>query len=233
MTRISILRRGLATVAVAAAVVTASAGLSGAQAATTAATTMSTSSSATVTAGRTVTLTLSLRSAITGSVIPNVPVTLWSRPWATTTWSVAANTTTNSSGVASVVVKPMHNTQYVWVFAGNAQYQAQESGIVNIWVAPWIYITANHPSATTLNVWGSVTPDETGQAVVLQRLINGAWSNIGSAIIKSQVMPNGHTATGYSFHLSGLTLHSYYFRAFRAGTGSNAQGYSATLHVTF
>jgi len=208
--------------------------LTDAAAAPAAAATMSTSSSSTVIAGRTATLTLTLRSGTTGAVIPGVVVKLWSRPSSASGWTLVASATTSSSGVASVAVKPLHNTQYEWTFAGNSQYQPQTSGIVTLLVAQAISITANHPTATTLNVWGGVTPNETGQIVVLQRLINGVWTSLGSgAVIKSQTLPNGVTATSYLFHLGGLTLHSYVFRATRAATSTNVAGVSATLTVTF
>lgn len=234
MTRSSAIKRAGIAALIAASVFTGSSSLSGATAATAAASTMTTSSSITVIAGRTATLTLTLRSATTGAVIPGVVVKLWSRPSSTAGWTLVASATTSSSGVASVVVKPLHNTQYEWTFAGNSQFQPQTSGIVTLLVAQAISITANHPTATTLNVWGGVTPNETGQIVILQRLINGVWTSLGSgAVIKSQRLPNGVTATSYLFHLSGLTLHSYVFRATRAATSTNAAGVSATLTVTF
>lgn len=185
-------------------------------------------------AGRTATLTLTLRSATTGAVIPGVVVKLWSRPGSSAGWAVVTSATTSSSGVASVVVTPLHNTQYEWTFSGNSQFQPQTSDVVTVLVAQAISITANHPSATSLNVWGGVTPNEPGQIVVLQRLINGVWTSLGSgAVIRSQRLPNGVTATSYLFHLSGLTLHSYVFRATRAATSTNAAGVSAKLTVTF
>jgi hypothetical protein len=221
-------RTSIAALAAASLIATTS-GMSPATAAT--ATAAATSSSATVIAGRTATLTLTLRSATTGAVIPGVVVKLWSRPSSSAGWVFVASTTTSSSGVASVVIKPLHNTQYVWTFAGNSQYQPVTSSVVNIVVAQGVSINANHPSATTINIWGAVTPDETGQTVVLQRLLSGTWRSILSATIKSQVMPNGHSAVGYSFHLGGFTPGTYTYRATRAATSSNGSGVSATLII--
>ncbi|HEV7191918.1 MAG TPA: hypothetical protein VGN35_01845 [Jatrophihabitantaceae bacterium] len=232
MTRTSAFRRASAATLIAAAVFAGTAGVSAAAAAV--ATTASTSSSSTVIAGRSATLTITLRSGTTGAIIPGVVVKLWSRPSSSAAWTFVASATTSSSGVASVVVKPLHNTQYEWTFAGNSQFQPVTSGVVTLLVAQAISITANHPSATTLNVWGGVTPNETGQIVVLQRLINGVWTSLGSgAVIKSQTLPNGVTATSYLFHLGGLTLHSYVLRATRAATATNVAGVSATLTVSF
>lgn len=232
MTRSSTLKRIVAAALVAASLVAANTTSAGA--ATSIRATTAASSTATVIAGRTATLTLTLRSDTTGAVIPGVVVKLWSRPSSSTAWTFVASATTSSSGVASIVVKPLHNTQYEWTFAGNSQFQPQTSGVVTLLVAQAISITANHPTATTLNVWGAVSPNETGQVVVLQRLVSGVWRNVGTgAVIKSQRLPNGSTATSYLFHLSGLTLHSYVFRATRAATSTNAAGVSATLTVTF
>ena len=81
---------------------------------------------------------------------------------------------------------------------------------------------------------GGVKPDETGQIVVVQRLISGVWANVGSgSVIKRSVMPNGVESTGYLVPHRGSpgTRTCSVGRALRHRRTS--AGVSATLIVKF
>jgi 5-hydroxyisourate hydrolase-like protein (transthyretin family) len=198
-----------------------------------AASTMAASStSITVIAGRTATLTIRLQDPTSGAPIRNVPVKLSARADSTKPWTAVATATTNSSGDAALAVKPLHNTQYVWTFAGNSQYAPTTSAVVNVLVAPAVSITAARPSSSTLSIWGGVTPSATGQKVGLQLKVGRVWKTWAAAVvITSQRMPNGRTSVGYLFHLSGIHNGTYVTRATRPATSTNAAGGSPTLTI--
>jgi hypothetical protein len=221
------IRRNAAYLAVAALMSVAPALLNPASAL--AATTTSVSS-ATIVAGHTATLTLRLQDPRTGALVTGATVKLWWRANSSQSWALVGSTTTNSSGVASMTVKPWHNTQYEWTFAGNSHYAPATSAVVTVWVAQAVTITAARTSASTIAIYGTVAPNETGQTVVVQRSVSGSWRTVASAVIKSQVMPSGTTQVGYVVR-ANVGAATYVFRATRAATTTNVAGFSPTLTV--
>ena len=193
----------------------------------------SAATTSTVVACNSVVLTIRMQNASTGAAIVGVTVKLIARTDPNHPFGLAATATTNASGVASATVKPLRNMQYEWTFAGNGTYPATTSAIITILVAQALTITAARPSASTLSIYGTVAPNETGQAVGLQRQVNGVWRPFAAAVtIKSQRMPNGAITVGYRFNLNGIGPGTYVVRTSRAATSINAAGTSKTLNLT-
>jgi hypothetical protein len=96
--------------------------------------------------------------------------------------------------------------------------------------------TVKHKKATKL--FGTVSPNETGQHVAIQQLVKGKWKSVagksGTATIKKQKLPSGKKTVGYVFTLKESKPGHYTFRVTRAATTTNAAGRSTsiTLHVT-
>ncbi|MGH9169747.1 MAG: choice-of-anchor Q domain-containing protein [Acidimicrobiales bacterium] len=190
----------------------------------------------TITHGLALTVSSKLTDSVLGEAIAGAKLVLKSRHGTSGSFTDVTSATTSASGVASVSVKPGVNTQLEWVFAGSSGHLAATSQPETVSVAPVVeaYLLRTHgvhPAVVT--VYGTLAPQDAGQQVVLEILVGSSWkATKATAVISSQVMPNGHTEVGYVLERTETTAGTYKFRVRRAATSTNVAGLSRQLTFT-
>jgi hypothetical protein len=77
-----------------------------------------------------------------------------------------------------------------------------------------------------------VSPNESGQAVVLQQLVKGKWKTLAiRATIKKQKLPNHKATVGFVLVIKEAKAGTYTFRVLRAATPHNTSGMSKNLRL--
>ncbi|HEY2272061.1 MAG TPA: choice-of-anchor Q domain-containing protein, partial [Jatrophihabitantaceae bacterium] len=173
----------------------------------------------------------------THGAVSGVPLKLQSRVGTSGAFQAVSTAQTSSLGKATATVSPSASTQYRWKFAGNAADAAVASQPVLITVAQVVSAAAVAAQVVRdhkITIYGTVTPNEQGQTVQLQRYTGGKWKDAGAtATVHSQVLPGQHKTTlGYVLHITEAQAGTYKFRVYRAATAKNAPGHSATVTIT-
>ena len=128
------------------------------------------------------TFTVSGRLTQDGAGAASKPVTIQQRPFGASSWTTAANATTNGDGdYAAAVGKPSKHTQYRAMFAGGGGLLASLSGPVTAQVRVGVPFNVSDstlsPGQTAL-FSGKVLPGHAGKKVLLQQLTNSGWVTI-------------------------------------------------------
>jgi hypothetical protein len=200
------------------------------------ATTLDRPSATTINYGKTTALTTMLTDSKTSKPIPGVVVSLWSRSGSSGPFSEVAKAKTSTSGAASITVGPKATTRYEWQSVGSSGHDPATSSIGTVSVAQIVNVavtkTSVAPGKPTV-LYGTVSPNESGQTVVLEELVAGNWTHPGeSAVVKLQTLPNGKREVGYEIGFSTKKPGTYVLRVQRASTATNSAGVSKRVSVT-
>jgi hypothetical protein len=189
----------------------------------------------TINEGAKLSVTTTLTDAAHSTPITGATVTLLGRAGSTGAFATVATVVTNSSGLATASVKPTVNGQYEWQFAGSSGHASATSAAQAVNVAQVVTATvapASVKHGTAAKIYGTVSPNENGQVVVLQQLVNGKWKTLTvRATIKKQLLPNHKTAVGFVLTIKEATKGTFTFRVMRAATAHNASGVSTSLKL--
>ncbi|MGO9335705.1 MAG: fibronectin type III domain-containing protein [Acidimicrobiales bacterium] len=200
------------------------------------ATTLDGPSATTINYGKTTALTTMLTDSKTSKPIPGVVVSLWSRSGSGGPFSEVAKAKTSTSGAASITVDAKATTRYEWQFVGSSGHDPATSSVGTLSVAQVVNVAVTKTSVAPGKpavLYGTVSPNESGQTVVLEELVAGNWTHPGeSAVIKLQTLPNGKREVGYEIGFSTKKPGTYGLRVQRAGTATNAAGVSRRVTVT-
>jgi hypothetical protein len=197
-----------------------------------------------VTAGQRVTLGTTLTDSA-GSPVAHAGVRLEKRRSASARWSMVTSAVTDSVGAATDTTVPLkHNTFFRWVFAGTPNDAPSSSATADVIVAQAVSARLD-PARVTLSrrhgrlvavrvtIYGSVSPNEIGETVHLQRREAGAWTTLkDSAVIERQTLPNGVRADGFVMTLRVAKRGHSSLRVHRAATADNGAGVSRKLRLT-
>jgi hypothetical protein len=195
---------------------------------------LSVSHSTTIKYGKTTVISGTLTDAKTSTRVSGAPVSLRARAGSSGPFTTLTSKNTTGTGAVTVTVKPNVNSQYEWVYAGNASHKQVTSSVATIKVAQVVTETlkptkVKHRHAVA--VYGTVTPKAKGKAVVLQRLVAGKWRKLAATTERKQKLPNGKTVIGYVFHYKPKRKGAVSLRVTRAATSTNAAGVSATKRL--
>ncbi|HWC33491.1 MAG TPA: fibronectin type III domain-containing protein [Mycobacteriales bacterium] len=189
--------------------------------------------SRTIDSRQVVTISTRLTDSTTHLAIPNAVLALEVRH-AGSTWHVAHHATTDSSGEADIVLAPISDTDYKWMFAGDGEHASGTSETETVTARQVVSsdLTAHRiASGQTVEVYGTVTPDASDRNVALQRHAHGNWVTIARAILTHQKLPDGRTALGYILPFTGHGAGTVKLRVHIGPTRRNAAGTSRTLRV--
>jgi hypothetical protein len=186
------------------------------------------SSPALVTYGSTASLRGRLLDAHSGTGLGNESIALFTRKHGATAWSYLGTALTHSDGRYSYTIAPRLNRDYLADFDGS-DHTGSAAGPIEVKVAPWITLTANRytgAQGSTFVLSTSVTPDEAGASVRLQRYYGGAWHTIASRTLS--------TSSRTSFSVRPRTVGYLSYRVLRPASGGRVAGTSPAvkLHVT-
>jgi hypothetical protein len=146
------------------------------------------------------------------------------------------NTTTDGRGIARAKVHPTANTTYTWRYAKTKKHGAATT-TETVAVEQAVRASLSHSRVKrghSVVIFGTVSPNEKGKAVVVQELVNGAWKALPQhATIKSQLLPGGHhKVLGYAYPYTPTKSGKHSLRVSRAKTPKNAAGLSKRLLLT-
>jgi hypothetical protein len=184
--------------------------------------------------GARTTLRTTLRDYRTQGIIAGASVTLLKRVLPSAQWFNSYTTTTNGSGVASVIAAPTGATEYKWVYNGSGTHLATTSIAHTVSVGQKVSIgtrSAKAPRGRTITIFGSVTPVVSGHRVSLQQLISGKWRTIKSATIAYHSMPNDTYERGDLITFTKTLKGHYTYRVVSGATKINSSGVSAIARI--
>jgi hypothetical protein len=180
--------------------------------------------------GKSVTVHTTMKAS--GLPVPNTGVQLQKQVPGSTAWTSAGTAHTNSSGVASLTIKPTRTLTYRWAFLGNTSIAPGVSSTAKIQVAQSVTIALSAHSVThgkKVKVYGLVAPGAKGQKVTVQRKVGSTWKKIGTATLKVQKLPNGKKTLGYLLTYKPSAKGKQILRATKAKTVSVSAGTSKTV----
>ena len=183
----------------------------------------SATSASTVTYGSTVTVSGRLTSTDTGNGVGGAPVQLYGRRKGTTTWLLLGTATSSSTGALAISHRPTWTLDYRWSYAGSATHGSSVSAARAVGVGTKVSATLSRTSVAlggSVTLSGTVAPTHAGQAVYLQRLVNGSWSTVAGRTLSS-------TST-YGFTIKPSSRASYYYRVYKPADVDHLAGYSGT-----
>jgi predicted thioesterase len=199
--------------------------------------TLSIGKSATIAEGKSVSISGTLSDA-QGGAIGSTQVQLFKRANASSAWTLVTAVSSNASGVLTSSQKPTANTQYEWQWVGGAGapgHNAVVSGVQSVTVNQVITAAATAKSikhGKVVKIYGTVSPNERNQTVVLQQYVSGKWKSLKvTAKIVKQKLPNGKTTVGYVLKFKPPKKGKYVLRASRAATKANGAGVSGKLTI--
>ena len=186
--------------------------------------------------GAAATVTTTLTDKVASNPIGGANVTLLSRAGTSGAFAPVMTTTTSAAGKAGASVHPHVNTQYKWTYTGAGLHAAASSTAASISVMQVVHAALSAPTVKrhhAVKVYGTISPNESGKTVRLERLAGGGWKPVGGkAKIVRQKLPNGHTAIGYVLTLTPGPAGKETLRVLRAATSANTAGVSGHLTVT-
>lgn len=148
--------------------------------------------------------------------------------------TTGVSATTNSQGVATVTVHPTANTTYTWRFAGDEfdHPATSTTAVVTVEQVVKASLSAKRVKhGKTVQIYGTVSPNEKGKTVVVQTLVRGKWKSLRHpAVIKVQKLPGRRQKVlGFVYTDRPAKKGKQTLRVIRAKTATNAAGVSATL----
>jgi uncharacterized delta-60 repeat protein len=165
--------------------------------------------------GATKTLSSTLR-RIDGTAVSGATVTVYGKRHGSTTWTKLGSATSSSAGAVGFALKPTVDEDVQLRFAGaHSDLHAELTTLVD--VAPIISASWSHssmPLGTTTRVSGTVSPNERGQVVYLQRYYSKAWHTVTHVTLSS--------ASGYAFSVKPAARGAYYYRIYKPAGGFRA-----------
>ncbi|MBY8875992.1 hypothetical protein K7640_29615 [Micromonospora sp. PLK6-60] len=173
--------------------------------------------------GSAVTVTGKLVRADTGAAIGGAAVQLYGRRKGTTTWTLIATATSNSSGNLAYSHKPSWSLDYKWVYRNSTSYQGSESTLRTVGVKTTISVSLSRTSVAlggSVTLSGKVSPSHAGKYVYLQRYVNGRWTTVANRTLSS-------TST-YSFAVKPSARGTYTYRVHKPADTDHLAGYSVT-----
>lgn len=186
--------------------------------------------------GRMTTLRTTLTDAATHAAIAGTHVTLLSRADGSAKFRSVATVVTDSHGAAKERVAPHANTQYEWSFPGSAGHGSRITTPTTVSVAQSVAAAlqpAKDRPGKAVMVYGTVSPNESGRSVTLERLVHGKWTSLkATAKIKLQKLPNHRKLLGYVLSYRPTTSGEEALRVSRSATRTNAAGVSKRLTLT-
>jgi hypothetical protein len=186
--------------------------------------------------GDSTTLSTTLTDSTTHADLANANLVLMARAAGAASFSPAGTAVTTSSGIAKATVHPNVNTHYEWSFAGTSGHSARVSPQGTVSVAQVVHAalsSAQVRHGRIDKVYGTVSPNESGKVVTLQRLVSGTWRSTRiTARITLQKLPNHKKVIGYVLTYQPRAKGKQTLRVIRTATSSNAAGASPRLRVT-
>ena len=124
-----------------------------------------------------------------GRAMPDTSVTLMRRTAGTTTWQPRATLTTGPHGWVSATVRPTASADFKFVYAGAFSYYAATSLPVAVQVHTTVDVRLKDATASigdAIVFSGAVSPNRSGESVVLQRRKDGAWVTVTSDALSGE-----------------------------------------------
>ena len=186
------------------------------------------SSTRSLTYGSSVALSGVLTDASTGQPLASRRIALGYRAAGTSAWTQLPAATTAADGTyQSLPDRPRVNTEYIARFPGEGtKYRPLLSSIRPVSVKPVVTSAISSTvvkGGTPVLVTGSVTPAHSGQQVVRQAYVNGAWQTWATATLSS---------TGaYTFVIKTSTPQSYTYRVLKKADADHAAAAGPTLRL--
>ncbi|SCG40876.1 Ig-like domain-containing protein [Micromonospora siamensis] len=174
--------------------------------------------------GGTVTVTGKVTRVDTGAGIAGAKAELHARRKGTTTFVVVGTATSAADGTLSFAHKPSGALEYKWVYRGGNGLIGAASGLRGVWVATTVSATLSAtsiPLGGSVSLTGKVAPSHAGQAVYLQRSVNGAWHDVIGAKLS--------VTSAYSFAIKPTAKGTYTYRVRKPGDTDHAIGYSSPV----
>jgi hypothetical protein len=189
-----------------------------------------------ITVGHPVALQTIVEDATNSERLNNVAVQLESRTDRNSAFHAVATVHTNSTGVASIQLRPVVNTQFEWRMAAYPGHLAGTSAIQSVSVAPAVKAAATKTRVAqghVVDLFGTVTPNAPGQVVYLERQVGTTWVLTGShAVITVQRLPNGRRTLGFVIAAPTNKRGATTYRVLRKATRSNVAGTSEATTIT-
>ncbi|HEX3901131.1 MAG TPA: fibronectin type III domain-containing protein [Mycobacteriales bacterium] len=178
------------------------------------------------------------RAVVADDNVQGAQIDLLSRAGRSGAWNLLRTLTTDAAGSVATRVQPKVNTEYRWRFLGNQIFSPAISPVQVIYVRQVVTASlTSHRTAAggSVQIYGTVAPNEAGQQVVLQRLRQGRWVDTpATATIHRQKLPSGGVELGYVVSVPTVDHGTFRYRVSRPETKDNFSGTSGelTLHVT-
>jgi hypothetical protein len=198
------------------------------------ATSLTISKPVTINSGKAATIKAKLTDRATHKAIGNAALTLLAAPSKSKPFKKVGSAKTNSSGAASISVKPKAKTFYEWSYTGTTRNAAATSSADVVSVRRGVHATAKPTSAkkgAKFSVFGTVAPAAAKLKVSLQEKVGAKFKNIATAMTKQQKLPNGKRTIGYVFTVKESKAGSYDFRVTVPATSTLSAGTSNTVTV--
>lgn len=165
----------------------------------------------------------------TPSVVQLAPVQLMSKTAGSSTWVVAARSTTDYAGNVTFSPAPAKNTSYQIVAPASSRQVGSASRVLTATVNAALVSRLSATSAPlghAVTLTTTVRPGEAGRPVTLQRLVSGRWTNVVSHTLTS--------SSGSTFSVRPSARGTYTYRTTVTATSTNGAGASpaVTLKVT-
>jgi hypothetical protein len=138
------------------------------------------------------------------------PISFYSRKKGTATWIQLGTSTTNSLGKTARAATPPVNTEFLAKHAGNPFWAASMSAVRTVYVRPKITLSTSAGTAllgSSSRLSGVVTPAHSGQAIVLQQYVSGAWKTVTSTKLTS--------TGGYAFTVKPASSGAFSYRVLK------------------
>ncbi|MFE9201941.1 hypothetical protein [Micromonospora sp. NPDC007230] len=176
-----------------------------------------------LTYGSAVTVTGTVVRADTRAAITGAPVLLYGRRAGTTTWTLIATATSDSSGKLSYSHTPSWSLDYKWIYGNSTAYGGSESSLHALGVRTNVSAKLSKTSFTlggSVTLVGNVSPTHAGKTVHLQRYVNGSWSTVTSKALSP--------SSTYRFIIQPSSKGTYSYRIYQPADTDHLAGYSGT-----
>jgi hypothetical protein len=190
----------------------------------------------TVTYGGTSTLNAKLTMVTGGAVLKSGSIIFYSRKKGVGSYVAVVTKPINAAtGLASYVVKPSTNTEYLARYNGGTNLFGRTSGVTNVLVKPKIVSKITNTSGATITSsrYGSyvyfkatVSPNHKAQYVYLQRYTSAGWKNVVRVTLST------YSAISYRYRL--LAKGTFKYRIYKGADSDHVvtTGATLTLKVT-
>jgi hypothetical protein len=218
--------------------------------------TLTASADTSVTLGQATTLATRLAPRPGGTLPAGALVSLSKRSSPSSAWTAVTSVAVSGSGAASLLVQPDSSTEYRWSYVGDAMHFPAVSPITTVLVtnppvtdppptnpppttpppvAPTLKLKAadkSVPAGQRIVLFGTATPEGSGQQVRLERMKNNTWVSAGTATMKKQKLPGGKKKkVGFVFSIKARATGKVTYRVVEPAAGGLAEGVSKSLTV--